>query len=100
MEITSLKPKCRVWYHLFKSRVNPSTHNSTISNEMMLQLHSIMIGKKINVGKFIFKEIHHYAQKNARSLNFPSLITTMYQRVNVPIQANENTIQNKRAITK
>ncbi|KAK5812432.1 hypothetical protein PVK06_027862 [Gossypium arboreum] len=68
--------------------------------ECMLLLHSIMIGRKINVGKTIFREVHHCAQKNVGTLNFTSLITTLCQRINVPFQENEDKIPNKGAITK
>ncbi|KAH1107047.1 hypothetical protein J1N35_010815 [Gossypium stocksii] len=96
----SLKPHCKVWYHFLKSCLNPSTHNFTISKERMLLLHSIMIGRKTNFGKIIFREVHHCTQKNAGTLNFTSLITARCQRINVPIQENEDKIPNKGAITK
>ncbi|KAH1082619.1 hypothetical protein J1N35_022380 [Gossypium stocksii] len=100
VKTASLKPNCRVWYYLFKTRLILSTYNSTISKEQMLLLHSIIKGRKINMGKIIFKEVHRCTQKNAGSLNFPSLIATMCQRVNVSIQANEDVNPNKGAITK
>ncbi|KAA3480410.1 nucleolar protein 58-like [Gossypium australe] len=91
----SLKPHCRVWYHFLKSHLSPPTHNSTISKDRMFLLHSIMTGRKTNVGKIIFREVHHCTEKNVSTLNFPSLITTLLQKVSVPIQANEDKIPNK-----
>ncbi|KAK5811459.1 hypothetical protein PVK06_026794 [Gossypium arboreum] len=73
----SLKPHCKVWYHFLKSCLSPPTHNFTMSNERMLLLHSIMIGRKINVGKIIFREVHRCVQKNAGTLNFPYLTTAL-----------------------
>lgn len=79
VERASLKPSCRVWYHFLKSRLSPFTHNSTILKERMLLLYSIMMGRNIDMGKIIFKEIHMCAQKNVGSLNFPSLIAALFQ---------------------
>lgn len=66
----SLKPFYRVWRHFVKASLSPCTHNSTDSKERMLLLHSVIIGRKINVGRIIFKEIHECAQKNAGSVFF------------------------------
>ncbi|KAH1091178.1 hypothetical protein J1N35_018435 [Gossypium stocksii] len=59
-----------------------------------------MTRRKINVGKIIFREVHHCTQKNAGTLNFPFLITGLCQWVNVPIRVKEDKISNKGAITK
>jgi len=72
----TLKPQFRVWYHFLKNHFIPSTHNSTISKDCLLLLHSIMVGRKISVGNIIFREVYRCAQKNTGTLNF-SLLTTV-----------------------
>ncbi|KAH1097513.1 hypothetical protein J1N35_014434 [Gossypium stocksii] len=84
-ECVTLKPHRRVWYHFLKTRLIPSTQNSTISKERLLVLCSIMMGRNINVGSIIFREVHHYSEKNFGILIFLSLITTICYSVKVPI---------------
>ncbi|KAK5771053.1 hypothetical protein PVK06_047227 [Gossypium arboreum] len=62
---------------------------------MLFDKDAINAHKKINVGKIIFKEVHQYAQKNAGSLNFPSLIIALCQHVNAFVQANKDVTPNK-----
>ncbi|KAK5838986.1 hypothetical protein PVK06_007737 [Gossypium arboreum] len=100
VEMTSLKPKCRVWYHFLKSRILPSTHNSIVFMDQILLVHSIMQGRKINVGKIIFNKVHRCAQKDVKSLNFPSLITVLCQHINASVQTNEDVVPNRGAITR
>ncbi|KAK5840169.1 hypothetical protein PVK06_009052 [Gossypium arboreum] len=101
---TTITPKgltqVLIWYHFLKTHLIHSTHNSTVSKERMLLPHSIMMGSRINGGNIIFNEVHHSTQKNARSLNFPSLITALYQCINVQVQPREDITPNKGAITR
>ncbi|KAK5843124.1 hypothetical protein PVK06_005563 [Gossypium arboreum] len=94
-----LKTQCKIWYNFLKTRLIPYTHNTTISKDQLLLLHSIIMGRKISVGNIIFREIHCCAQKNASRLNFPSLIIALYQRVKVALSPNEDRLPNKGAIT-
>ncbi|KAH1115020.1 hypothetical protein J1N35_008398 [Gossypium stocksii] len=50
VERASLKPIRKVWYHFLKSWFKPSTHNMIVSKERMLLLHSIIMGRRINIG--------------------------------------------------
>ncbi|KAH1073320.1 hypothetical protein J1N35_025648 [Gossypium stocksii] len=59
----SLKPQCKIWYHFLKTHLIPSTPNATICKDRLLLLHSIIVGRKINVGKIIFCEIRRCAQR-------------------------------------
>lgn len=74
IERTHLKPDCRVLINFIKIRFMPIAHNTMVLKEIMLLLHSIMKGRKINIGDIIFDEVHECAQKNIGSLIFPSLI--------------------------
>ncbi|KAH1097168.1 hypothetical protein J1N35_014089 [Gossypium stocksii] len=53
------------------------------------------VWKEINVAKIIFKEVHRCAEKNAGSIDFPSLIISLCQYVKVLVQENEDMIPNK-----
>ncbi|KAK8306302.1 hypothetical protein V6Z12_D03G118600 [Gossypium hirsutum] len=100
VEKASLKSIGKVWYHFLKSRLMPSTHNTTVSNERILLLHSIIKGRTINVGRIIFQEVHHCVKKDAGSLNFPSLITTLCKTANVPLTDAEDITPNKGGLTR
>lgn len=100
IERTELKTYCRVWNNFLETRLMQTVHNTTISKERLLLLHSIMKGRKINVGAIIFYEVHKCAQKNAGSLSFPSLFSAMCQQARVPLKENEELMENKGALTK
>ncbi|KAH1055995.1 hypothetical protein J1N35_034060 [Gossypium stocksii] len=72
MEMASLKPKCRVWYHFLKTYLLPSTHNITVSKERMLMLHSIIFGKGAGqtVSLLVYVERRDTAQKRYFQKNF------------------------------
>lgn len=74
---TSLKPECRIWVSFLKLTLMPTVHTTTVRKERLLLLHSIMKGRKINVGQVIQDEVHNCAQKNSSSLIFPNLITAL-----------------------
>ncbi|KAH1091363.1 hypothetical protein J1N35_018620 [Gossypium stocksii] len=96
----TLKPHCRVLYHFLKNHLILSTHNSTILKERLLLFHSIMMGRKINVGNIIFWEVHHCALKTDDALNFPLLIIAHCQKVKVPLQVKKERTPHKGVITK
>ncbi|KAL1126299.1 hypothetical protein V6Z11_A13G103900 [Gossypium hirsutum] len=96
----SLKPICTVWYHFLKSRLMLSTHNSTVFKEQILLLHLIIMRRKLNISKVIFHEEHWCAKKNAGSLNFPSLIISLYRMAKVLLNANEDVSSNKGGISR
>ncbi|KAL1078616.1 hypothetical protein V6Z11_D10G170500 [Gossypium hirsutum] len=91
-----LKPQCKICYHFLKTCLIHSAHNATISNDRLLLVLFIMVGQKINVGNIVFLEIYFCAQNNVGTLNFPSLITALCQRVKVPLSPNEDHLPNKR----
>ncbi|KAK5775366.1 hypothetical protein PVK06_043250 [Gossypium arboreum] len=66
----------------------------------MLLLHSIIKGRRVNVRRIIFQEVHQCAEKNAGSFNFPSLITTLCRTARVPFNAEEDITHNKGRLTR
>ncbi|KAK5811457.1 hypothetical protein PVK06_026791 [Gossypium arboreum] len=95
-----LKPIGKIWYHLLWSRLMSSPHNTIVSKERMLLLHSIIKGIRINDGRLLFQKVHRCAEKNAGSLNFPSLITTLYRTVRVPLNKDEDISPNKGGLSR
>ncbi|KAH1129449.1 hypothetical protein J1N35_000827 [Gossypium stocksii] len=73
----------------------PSTHNTTVSKEMMLLLHSIIKQRTINVRAIICQEVYRCDEKNAGSLNFLSLIIAICMTANVPFTDDEDITPNK-----
>ncbi|PON41193.1 LOW QUALITY PROTEIN: hypothetical protein PanWU01x14_291710 [Parasponia andersonii] len=71
---SSLNLATKIWYHFLKSYLLPTTHGKTVSKDRALLLYSILIGKSINVGRIIYKEICACAAKKLGALFFLSLI--------------------------
>ena len=72
-----LTPIAKLWVKFLKSRLMPTTHTTTISQERLALLYVIVRGLPIDVGSIIEKDIRDCAMKNhkAAALLFPSLIT-------------------------
>lgn len=90
-----LHPKAKVWYHFIKFSLKPTTHGQTVSWERMALLHSIIVGRKIDVGSIIREEILACAQRDRSALIFPCLITRLCKSANVQIQEFDDWIPNK-----
>ncbi len=52
-----LKPIPKVWYHIIRTHLLPTTHIETVSKDRLVLLHCILENKKINIGSLIEKEI-------------------------------------------
>ena len=52
-----LKPIAKVWVKFLKSRLMPTTHTTTVSQERLVLLYVIVRGLPIDVGSIIAKEI-------------------------------------------
>ncbi|KAK5835791.1 hypothetical protein PVK06_011499 [Gossypium arboreum] len=52
-----LTPLTKVWFYFIRFSLMPSSHGTTISLERMVLLYSILIGKTIDVGKIILREM-------------------------------------------
>ena len=52
-----LKPIANVWVKILKSRLMPTTHTTTVSQERLVLLYVLVRGLPIDVGSIIEKEI-------------------------------------------
>ena len=52
-----LKPIAKAWVKLLKSRLMPTTHTITVSQDRLILFYAIVNGLVIVVGKIIEKEI-------------------------------------------
>ena len=95
-----LKPIAKVWVKFLKSRLMPTTHTTTVSQERLVLLYVIVRGLLIDVGSIIEKEIWDCAIKNhkAAALLFPSLITSIYVVSGVRFNAKDEHVKNDGAL--
>lgn len=56
-----LKPVAKVWVKFLKSRLIPTTHTNTVSQDRLVLLYAIVKKLSIDVSKIIKKEIRDYA---------------------------------------
>ncbi|KAH9763201.1 hypothetical protein KPL70_001079 [Citrus sinensis] len=96
-----LKPIAKVWVKFLKSRLIPTAHTTTVSQERLVLLYVIVIGFSIDVGSIIKKEIRDCAMKNhkAAALLFPSLITSICVVSGVRLDAKDEHVKNDCALT-
>ena len=96
-----LTPIAKVWVKFLKSRLMPTTHITTISQERLILLYVIVKGLPINVGNIIEKEIRDCAIKNhkAVALIFHSLITNICVVSRVCLDAKDEYIKNDGVLT-
>ncbi|KAH9792490.1 hypothetical protein KPL71_004147 [Citrus sinensis] len=96
-----LKPIAKVWVKFLKSRLMPTTHTTTVSQERLVLLYVIVRGLPIDVGSIIAKEIRDCAVKTHRTavMLFPSLITSICVVFGVRLDARDDYIRNDGAFT-
>lgn len=87
-----LTPEASVWLYFVKSRLMPTTHDSSVSADRMLLLYAMFAGLKINVGKLIVDEIYRCSMKKTGKLFFPSLITQLCLEAGVPHKPTEEVL--------
>ncbi|KAE8694437.1 hypothetical protein F3Y22_tig00110783pilonHSYRG00231 [Hibiscus syriacus] len=78
-----LLPLVKLWNHFMKHKLLPTSHNTTVSCQRMLLLHSIISGRPIDVGKIIVEHAHLCLKRQASALVFPNLITALCQKKKV-----------------
>lgn len=95
-----LKPIAKEWVKFFKSRLMPTTHIITVSQDRLILLNVIVNGLAIDVRKVIEKEIIKCAFKKQKTiaLLFPSLITGIYEAFRVKFEAKDERVKNDGAI--
>ncbi|KAL5549974.1 hypothetical protein UlMin_000150 [Ulmus minor] len=89
-----LHPLAKVWYHIVRTKLLPTTHIETVSKERLLLLDCILEKKGINVGKLIQKEISSCASRQKGCLFFPSLITELCMRTGVEVTSADKILLN------
>lgn len=92
----NLKPIAKVWVKFLKSRLMPTTHTTTVSQERLGLLYVIVRGLPIDVGSIIAKEIQDCAVKTHRTaaLLFPSLITSICVIFGVRLDTRDDHVKN------
>ena len=83
-----------------KSKLLPTTHNTTVSVPRMLLLHSIIVGRQIDVGRIIHEQAHACLQRQTSPLLFPNLITALCRKKKVPESPNDEILPGISGITK
>ena len=96
-----LKPIAKVWVKFLKSRLMPTTHTTTVSQERLVLLYDIVRGLPIDVGSIIEKEIRDCAIKKhkAATLLFPLLITNICVVSGVRLAVKDEHVKNDYALT-
>ncbi|KAH1130232.1 hypothetical protein J1N35_001610 [Gossypium stocksii] len=72
-----LTPLAKVWLYFIRFSLMPSLHGTTISLERMVLLYSILIGKTIDVGKIILREMQNCTARHSGPAYFPFMITIL-----------------------
>lgn len=96
-----LKPITKVWVKFLESRLISTTHTTTISQDRLKLLYSIVKGLAINIREIIEKEIRKSATKKQKctTLLFPSLITGICETSGVKFEASDERVKNEGVIT-
>ena len=96
-----LKPIAKVWVKVLKSRLMPTTHTTTVSQERLVLLYIIVRGLPIDVGSIIATKIRDCAVKTHRTaaLLFPSLVTSICIVSGVRLDARDDHVKNDGAFT-
>ena len=83
-----------------RTRLMPTTHDQTVSQDRCILLYCILTGKSTNVGKCIEEELHLAAfNKKVGNLFFSSLITGLCLTAGTPHDPEESTVSNSAIIT-
>ncbi|MED6120821.1 hypothetical protein PIB30_024541 [Stylosanthes scabra] len=74
------------WYDFICRSILPTTNRSELTVERAMLIHSIMIGKNINVEEIIADQIYKFVYKTdlSSSLPFPSIIAALCADAKVP----------------
>ncbi|KAE8688370.1 1-deoxy-D-xylulose 5-phosphate synthase family protein [Hibiscus syriacus] len=78
----------------------PMSHNTTVLVKRLMLLHSIIYGRKIDIGELIFEQIHECPKRNRGNLLFPNLITALCKKNKVPEEPFEDFNKSNEGITK
>ncbi|KAK5836301.1 hypothetical protein PVK06_012084 [Gossypium arboreum] len=73
----------------------PSTHSTTVHLDRMCLIHSIIKGRKIDVGAILHQEIAECAARQTRILVFPSLVMSLCRLKGIIPREDEEIMENK-----
>ena len=101
INMIDLTPIAKVWVKFLKSRLMPTTHTITVSQERLILLYIIVRGLLIDMRSIIEKEIRDCAIKNNKTtaLLFPSLITNICVVSGVRIDTKYEHVKSDGALT-
>ena len=101
VNMIDLKLITNVLIKFLKSRLMPTTHTTTISQDRLILLYAIVKGLAIDVGKIIKKEIREFTTREQKSAAFLflSLIIGICEAFGVKFEASDERVKNKGAIT-
>ena len=60
----ALQPLAKVWYHVIRTKLLPTTHIKTVNRERLVLLDFILENRGVNVGQLIQQEISSCAFKH------------------------------------
>ncbi|MBA0761283.1 hypothetical protein Gotri_023954 [Gossypium trilobum] len=90
----------KIWFNFVNCRLKPSTHSTTITLDRMCLIHSIVKGRKIDVGVILHQEIADCTARQTRILVFPSLVMLLCQQKGIVPRASEEVLENNGLINK
>ena len=67
----------KVWHHFIYARLMPTMHLSEVTKERVVLLYGILMGKKINVGRWVQLNISHAIRQGSGSTPYPILLTEL-----------------------
>ncbi|KAH1032248.1 hypothetical protein J1N35_044422, partial [Gossypium stocksii] len=73
----------------------PSTHSTTVNLDRMCLIHSIVKGRKIDVGAILHQEIANCATRQTGILIFPSLVMLLCLQKGVVPRDDKEVLKNK-----
>ncbi|XP_071733420.1 uncharacterized protein [Rutidosis leptorrhynchoides] len=79
----SLKAGLDIWVDFVKHNFFPLCNDKILQHDVAVLLYCILVGKPINVGKVIAKQIEDCARRDEGELWFPAVITRLCERHNV-----------------
>ena len=84
-----LHPHMKVWHHFICARLVPTMHLSEVTKERAALLYAILMGKKINVGRWIQHNINHAIGQASGGTPHPTLLTELIASHDINTEGTE-----------
>ncbi|KAK8713437.1 hypothetical protein V6N13_148655 [Hibiscus sabdariffa] len=81
----SLLPEVKLWNTFVKRNLMPTFHNQTMDRTRLLLIHTITTGYRVNVVEILTNELAAHCANDKGILAFPSLVSDLCRRANVPM---------------